>query len=164
MPSEKFQVRSGRRLTRMKSKALVKSSTALLARKSQQVSGCAIRYCPVHGSLASRAGNCSLTVYLMPKFTRRAIRNLVSVGVVATITTSCVPPARQSGLGTYSSSGSAGSDSSTTRSSGSSSGRRSSVQCSDYTKKGNRCLRMTTSSNGRCYSTAARVNSSPCPA
>jgi hypothetical protein len=29
--------------------------------------------------------------------------------------------------------------------------RRTSVQCSAYTKKGNRCQRMTTSANGRCY-------------
>ena len=28
---------------------------------------------------------------------------------------------------------------------------RTSVQCSAYTKKGNRCQRMTTSANGRCY-------------
>ena len=49
-----------------------------------------------------------------------------------------------------------GSSSSTGTSSGASysshsSYSRTSVQCSAYTKKGNRCQRMTTSANGRCY-------------
>ena len=53
---------------------------------------------------------------------------------------------------TYSDSGSSGSSGSGNTSGGSSGGSGcTTVQCSAYTQAGNRCQRMTTNCNGRCY-------------